>query len=344
MDWNDDGLQDLLVGEYNGHVRYYRNIGTAGNPQFTYQGLLLVGGVTLSVDAHSIPWENDWNEDGKIDLLVGASDGTIYLYINVGTNANPVFNMEQQVRLASGLLLDVGDRSCPSVADLNGDGKKDLISGEMNGLIYYYQNNGTNANPLLANGVPLYTGTIQLNADWTPRQTVVDWDNDGDMDIVVGSFDSRLKRYMRIASTPPAPVCDLTNTGSIYIPSSGGTLTFDFAASNGFATTVSFDAWTDVMLPNYLWYGPLFVRANLSLGPNGSISRGMSQGVPSAAPFGYYYYYGYLGNHTTLQVYTWDYFYFIKTGMDESGDNIWTTTDWENGVRPCEIPIPELRK
>ncbi len=345
MDWNADGLKDLLVGEYNGNVRHYRNIGTVGNPVLTYVGLIQVGGVALDAGDYSTPWTNDWNQDGLIDLLVGASDGKVRLYINVGSNANPTFNTTGYVVLASAAQLDVGDRSFPNVEDMNGDGIKDLISGEINGKVYYYQNNGTNQNPALANGVYLYCGSLQFSTPGTSRTAPVDWDNDGDLDLIVGSYDARLKRFMQVATTPPAPSNDLANTGSYIIPAAGGTLHYSFSVTNGSSSTVSFDAWTEVQMPNYGgWYGPLFTRDALSLGPGGYESRNLVQSVPAAAPTGYYYLYGYVGDYQNLQIYSQDYVYFYKTttaGYGAVGD--WNVTGWEEAPS-CNLAAPQPDK
>jgi len=41
---------------------------------------------------HLVPWVTDWNGDGKKDLIVGQFDGgRIRLYLNQGTDSEPVF-------------------------------------------------------------------------------------------------------------------------------------------------------------------------------------------------------------------------------------------------------------
>lgn len=331
MDWNEDGLNDLLVGENNGQVRYYRNIGTAGNPSLTYEGTLMVGGIAIDIGSYSQPWVDDWNEDGLKDLLVGASDGRVYLYINVGTNENPRFNTTQWINLASGAQVDFGSRSGPVVTDLNGDGVKDLLSGEISGYIYFCKNNGTNETPLLANPVALATGTITIDHGSTSRFAIIDWDGDSTVDIVTGGYDSRLKRFLQTPTTEPAPSMTLVNNGGYMIPGTGGTLNFTFTANNQNNATVTFDAWTEVQLPNDSFLGPLIARTDISLGPYGSLSRILNQDVPGGAPSGYYYYYGYVGNQSELQVCSQSNFYFYKTGDgDGTGVGNWNCTGWED--------------
>lgn len=330
MDWNSDGLKDLLVGENNGQVRYYRNIGSVGNPQLTAQGTILVAGSPIDIGDYSQPWVNDWNEDAKKDLMVGASDGRVYLYINVGTNASPVFNTTQWVTLATGGQLDFGSRSGPVVMDMNGDGVKDLLSGEVSGKVYFCENNGTNANPQLANFVALKTGTIDISHGSTSRIAVSDWDQDGTQDVMSGGYDSRLRLYLQAAATtPPAPVVDLVNNGGYYIPASGGRLNYTFTATNQSGSTVTFDAWSEVQLPNDNFYGPILSRPDLSLGPYGILTCNLAQDVPGTAPGGYYYYYGYAGVESLLQIYSSDYIYFYKLGGDgEGGIGDWNLSGW----------------
>jgi len=49
-DWNDDGLNDLLVGEFTmGKVSFFKNIGTNQSPSFTFSGYLQADGADISV-------------------------------------------------------------------------------------------------------------------------------------------------------------------------------------------------------------------------------------------------------------------------------------------------------
>jgi len=51
------------------------------------------GGGDLKVDYCSVPCAVDWNNDGAKDLLVGQfSYGYIKLFLNRGTDLNPLFN------------------------------------------------------------------------------------------------------------------------------------------------------------------------------------------------------------------------------------------------------------
>ncbi|TKJ40638.1 hypothetical protein CEE37_06655 [candidate division LCP-89 bacterium B3_LCP] len=329
MDWNEDGLKDLIVGEYNGTLRYYRNIGTVGNPQLTFDSYIQVGGVNIDIGSYSQAWINDWNEDSMKDLLVGASDGRVYLYINVGTNAAPVFATTSYVRLSNNTQLDYGSRSGPIVVDLNNDGVKDLVSGEVSGKMYYCQNNGTNEVPSLASPVALQTGTIDIDHGSTARAAIIDWDGDGTTDLVVGGYDSRLKLFLQALTTDPAPIIQLTNLGGYSIPGTGGRLSFNITINNSNPSSVTFDVWTEVQLPNSSFFGPLIYRPDITLDPYGNITRNLTQYVPGSAPSDYYYYYGYVGDQNSLQVYSTSYFYFNKLADGDGSSGVWNVTGWE---------------
>lgn len=98
-------------------------------------------GFTGSVEAVGFPIispENicvtDVDRDGKNDLLVGKTDGRLQYWRNEGTISNPDYELEDDsfLGLSSSAL-----RTSPacSTADLNGDGKTDLIIGDQSGKI-----------------------------------------------------------------------------------------------------------------------------------------------------------------------------------------------------------------
>ena len=50
IDWDGDGLNDLLVGQYSpGKVSFYKNIGTSDSPIFTFSNFLQADGSDISV-------------------------------------------------------------------------------------------------------------------------------------------------------------------------------------------------------------------------------------------------------------------------------------------------------
>ena len=57
------------------------------------------GANPLDVGKNSIPCVVDWNNDGRKDLLMGEfTYGYITLYLNSGTDLNPVFNFGTKVQ------------------------------------------------------------------------------------------------------------------------------------------------------------------------------------------------------------------------------------------------------
>jgi hypothetical protein len=67
--------------------------GIAGAPDLDPGVYIYDGGSPLQVAVMSAPTVIDWNNDGKKDLLVGQfTSGNIVLFLNQGTDANPVFS------------------------------------------------------------------------------------------------------------------------------------------------------------------------------------------------------------------------------------------------------------
>ena len=81
----------------------------------------------------------DLNGDGRKDLIVGNTDGQLYYYANVGTDAAPVFDGHMVLSDSNGIITMPGaGRSRPFVADINGDGVPDILLGAADGLVRFY--------------------------------------------------------------------------------------------------------------------------------------------------------------------------------------------------------------
>jgi hypothetical protein len=187
VDWDGDQNKDLVVGDGQGRVRWYRNTLADATPQLTEQGFLDAGLILLTVTPPAAPVVIDWNQDGLKDLLVGAGDGTMQVFLNDpasgGTDANPVLAAPVQVSLPGVILTNAR----PFVGDWNQDARKDLLVGYENGEVYLFLNSGTDAAPLFTTGSPLTGQGTPVMVSSQAAPFVMDWNNDGLRDLVIGS-------------------------------------------------------------------------------------------------------------------------------------------------------------
>lgn len=139
IDVDRDGKLDLIIGRRNGQISYFRNTGTTNTPVFS----LITnnfGGATLDVGQFSSPAL--YNNNGVYELLVGSQSGWTYHYTNIDGNLSGNFTLEDST------FQDIYEpsRACPSVADIDGDGKYDLVIGNQEGgVVLYTQNSALSA-------------------------------------------------------------------------------------------------------------------------------------------------------------------------------------------------------
>lgn len=222
MNWDNYYSHDLLVGDANGNIHIYLSTGTNpdGTPILDGGTTVQSGGVNIDVGVRAAPIVNDWNEDGKKDLLVGSYDGSISIFYNEGTDAAPVFNSSSLLQLG-GADFDIGTRSAPRIFDWDGDGLKDLLVGEFEGYAYFLENIGTNAAPEFdsAEKLLLYDGSVlDANTHSDPsvdyprsRLFATDWNEDGFTDLLVGQKDGNVELY--IAPEPLSSTLFLVGSG-----------------------------------------------------------------------------------------------------------------------------------
>jgi hypothetical protein len=138
VDWDGDGRLDLLVGDIGGNVYLVPNEGTPRAYAFGKPRQLQAGGKPLRVEGDAGPFAVDWDGDGRLDLLVGSGDGSVWFYRNVGTGKVP--ELAEGVRLIPPAQASFGAdapreprrgvRAKVCAVDWNGDGQLDLLVGD----------------------------------------------------------------------------------------------------------------------------------------------------------------------------------------------------------------------
>jgi len=199
--WDADARKDLLVGTAPGNLRIYLNVGTNDEPTFDGGAYLQVGQpgfkTTIDVGARATPHVVDYDNDGRRDLVVGALDGLVCLFINEGADTSPDYRAMTFAQEDGGNMDVPTGRASPVVADLDDDGKKDLLTGDTAGQLLFYANRGTDAAPSFAgfehvesNGVP-----IDLPGSLRSRPFLGDWPGGGAHDVLIGAGDGLVRLY-----------------------------------------------------------------------------------------------------------------------------------------------------
>jgi len=279
-------------------------------------------------------WDNAYNAKGQWQR--GPLHGYVYLVRNKHTTEKPDYETPIKVE-TDGRPVDVYGMPSPSFADFDGDGDLDLICGEFLDSFTYFANVGTPKKPRYSTGRKLTCKGRPVVMDLqmiTP--TAIDWDGDGDVDLICGDEDGR--------------VALIENTGKMsnqmpqFLPPKYFQQEAQYVKFGALVTPVSVD-WDsdgdeDLICGNtagYIgfienldsdnpprWAAPLRLKAGgktlrIQAGPNGSI-----QG-PCEAKWGY----------TTLNAADWDH----DGLLDLVVNSIWGKVIWYRNVGTKSSPI-----
>lgn len=218
------GLQNVQVSYVDGKPRVLA-------PGTEYPDFLKTGldrGVKLPLPPNIHPnkvranmWRYaDYDGDGSQDLIIGVGDwteygwdnaydatgtwtngplrGFVYLLRNATGGRRPpphVGSYEEPTKvMAADKPAEVFGWPSPNLADFDGDGDLDLLCGEFLDGFTYFQNVGTRAHPKYAPGIRLTApdGKPLVMDLQMITPTAIDWDKDGDLDLIVGDEDGRV--------------------------------------------------------------------------------------------------------------------------------------------------------
>lgn len=128
-DFDGNGRLDLLIGQHNGTLTHYEQT-RANSTDFT---LIKESFNNINLFMMTTPTFSDLDNDGLIDLLVGKYSGTVHHF------EQETAQSDSFTQITDKFLDFTGWYVCPYFADINGDGLDDLLIGDYDGGIHFYE-------------------------------------------------------------------------------------------------------------------------------------------------------------------------------------------------------------
>ena len=206
VDWDGDGVLDIVAGNSEGRLLFFRNAGSDAEPDFQpsvelssdgepirlLPGYYVVQGPFEGAWGYLCPTVFDWNGDGLPDVIVSGSRARFELFLNVGTRTEPRLDKPRTL-LYDGMELHGTWRVRPAVTLMDGV-PHILIMDDGNALHLYRRLDDTHVDDagrlLLADGriITGHNGAGEgLGQMGRGKLRFFDWDGDGDEDLFVGT-------------------------------------------------------------------------------------------------------------------------------------------------------------
>jgi hypothetical protein len=207
-DLDGDGDADLLLGDYDGNIHFFKNSAGVGNPavfaleQENYKN--------IDVGAMAMPFIIDLNGDGKQDIVIGEQMGNLNYFENIGSSIVPNFNPTPTDAFLGEVDVDTVNVCCTGYAAphfyKNNLNEWELLIGTDYGKIFQYDNISTSSVFHRKNN---FFGNIETAGRCAPA--LADLNGDNQYELIVGNLKGGLELFqtnymlgIQAAALPPA--------------------------------------------------------------------------------------------------------------------------------------------
>ncbi|MEO9531865.1 MAG: T9SS type A sorting domain-containing protein [Crocinitomicaceae bacterium] len=199
-DLDNDGDEDMILGEYTGYAYYMENTGGAGNNAIfnTFSVLNDNLGDPIFEGTFIYPQLVDLDRDGDLDLVNGKRNGKLTYFQNIGNASVPVF--EEVTQNLGGVDVseywNIEGHSIPQFIDIEND--YHLILGSKTGYLHYYDNIDGN----LTGNFNLVDSTLEdIHIGTNSAPAIYDLNADNHLEMALGNRRGGLALYKSAALT-----------------------------------------------------------------------------------------------------------------------------------------------
>jgi hypothetical protein len=235
LDADGDGKRDIMVtphdysgGENYKTIMFYKNVGTATSPQFSYQNDTFLVDKTIDLGTGAVPVLYDYNKDGRPDLFVGSegyytAGGVFRSRLSYFQNSS-VGGVTRFTWVTSDFGAISGQSfqgAVPAFGDLDGDGDDDMVLGHTDGTMSYYKNTATGGSvqpvwvldQLKLKGVAGDT----LDVGYYATPFIYDINKDSKADLLVGNQNGRIYYYRNSPTSGPVLTLGSSYLGNVEV-------------------------------------------------------------------------------------------------------------------------------